>query len=59
MYWLQNTRLVYWGMLASGDWDMMGPLFRMYRDALPVLEARSGACFYLIPTFGLEARVKA
>ena len=43
MYWLQNTRLVYWGMLASGDSDLVGPLFRTYADALPVLEARARA----------------
>jgi alpha-L-fucosidase 2 len=26
-YWLQNTRLPYWSMLASGDYDLMQPLF--------------------------------
>jgi alpha-L-fucosidase 2 len=43
MYWFQNTRLPYWGMLASGDADLMGPLLRTYADALPVLEARAAA----------------
>ena len=33
-YWWQNTRLPYWGMLYSGDHDMMIPLFKMYMDAL-------------------------
>jgi len=37
-YWFQNTRPMYWPMLASGDFDMMLPLFRMYADKLP--EAR-------------------
>ena len=30
-YWFQNTRAMYWPMLASGDFDLMLPLFRMYR----------------------------
>lgn len=25
-YWFQNTRLLYWNMLASGDYEMMQPL---------------------------------
>lgn len=33
-YWFQNTRLPYWTMLASGDFDMMSPLFDMYRTHL-------------------------
>ena len=38
-YWWQNTRLPYWSMLYSGDYDQMLPLFRMYRDALPLRKA--------------------
>ncbi|HEY3332700.1 MAG TPA: DUF5703 domain-containing protein [Capsulimonadaceae bacterium] len=34
MYWFQNTRPMYWPMLASGDFDMMQPLFSMYRSKL-------------------------
>ena len=34
-YWFQNTRLVYWPMLTSGDFDQMLPLFDMYLKALP------------------------
>jgi hypothetical protein len=34
MYWWQNTRLPYWSMLASGDFDLMRPLFVMYNNAL-------------------------
>jgi pimeloyl-ACP methyl ester carboxylesterase len=33
-YWWQNTRLPYWSMLESGDFDLMKPLFRMYQDNL-------------------------
>lgn len=35
-FWFQNTRLPYWAMLAAGDYDLMRPLFTMYRDALPL-----------------------
>ena len=33
-YWWQNTRLPYWSMLEAGDFDLMLPLFNMYKDAL-------------------------
>jgi len=35
-YWWQNTRLPYWSMLEAGDFDLMQPLFKMYRDALNI-----------------------
>lgn len=41
LYWFQNTRLTYWPMLASGDLELMLPLFQMYLHALPVAQARS------------------
>jgi len=34
MFWWQNTRLPYWSMPAAGDFDMMQPLFRMYKNVL-------------------------
>ncbi|ANI89972.1 hypothetical protein A9P82_12160 [Arachidicoccus ginsenosidimutans] len=34
-YWFQNTRAMYWPMLMEGDFDMMMPLFKMYRNILP------------------------
>ena len=34
-YWFQNTRPMYWPMLQSGDFDLMQPLFKMYRAILP------------------------
>ena len=40
-YWWQNTRLPYHAMLASGDFDMLAPLFGMYREALAICEARA------------------
>jgi len=33
-YWFQNTRPSYWPMMASGDFDLMQPFFRMYRAML-------------------------
>jgi len=33
-YWFQNTRCIYWPMLVSGDFDLMKPLFQMYRDMI-------------------------
>ncbi|MCS7120006.1 MAG: DUF5703 domain-containing protein [Nitrososphaerota archaeon] len=44
-YWFQNTRLIYWSMLASGDFDLMRPLFNMYLDTLPLAEARTKIYF--------------
>jgi alpha-L-fucosidase 2 len=44
-YWWQNTRLIYWGLLANGDFDLMRALFRMYRDMLPLAEHRTQVWF--------------
>ena len=38
-YWWQNTRLPYWSMLSSGDYDLMKPLFNLYSSALPIRRA--------------------
>ncbi len=40
-YWFQNTRLPYWAMLYAGDFDLMQPLFHMYRKALPMARERT------------------
>ncbi len=40
-YWWQNTRLPYWPMLASGDFDMMNPMFKMYSRMLPLEKYRT------------------
>ena len=37
-YWMQNTRLIYWSKLMSGDWDILQPFFDMYVDTLPLRE---------------------
>jgi len=44
-YWFQNTRFPYWAMLASGDYDMLLPLIRMYKDAIPLLKDRTKKYF--------------
>lgn len=40
-FWWQNTRLPYFPMIARGDFDEVLPLFRFYRDVLPVCRARA------------------
>lgn len=41
-YWWQNTRLPYYSMCASGDYEMMQPLFNMYaRDLMPFFKFRT------------------
>jgi len=40
-YWWQNTRHMYHPMLASGDIDMLDPLFNMYEACRPICEARA------------------
>jgi hypothetical protein len=44
-YWLQNTRLVYWPMLYSGDYELMKPLFKMVLDQLPLRMAATKKYF--------------
>ncbi|MEW6235238.1 MAG: DUF5703 domain-containing protein [Candidatus Omnitrophota bacterium] len=44
-YWFQNTRLIYWPLLAGGDFDMAPPLFDMYFNALPLAKARTQIYF--------------
>jgi hypothetical protein len=34
-YWAQNTRMIYWPMLASGDFDLMQAWFDVYLKTLP------------------------
>ena len=45
-FWFQNQRLVYWPMLAQGDYDLMEPWFRMYREALPFAKGRTQKYFH-------------
>ena len=41
----QNQRLLYWPLLASGDFDMMKPFFDYYTNLLPVRKAITKAWF--------------
>ncbi len=41
MYWWQNTRLPYWSMLAAGDFDLMAPVFAMYKNALDLCKDKT------------------
>lgn len=40
-YWWQNTRLPYYTMLKSGDFDLMQPLFEHYCGLVPLCCARA------------------
>jgi len=44
-YWWQNTRLPVLSMLASGDFEMMHPLFNMYSAQLPLAKYRTNMAF--------------
>ncbi|MCI0512241.1 DUF5703 domain-containing protein [candidate division KSB1 bacterium] len=45
-YWWQNTRLPYWSMLTSGDFELMLPLFQMYTRALPLARHRTQVFYH-------------
>jgi alpha-L-fucosidase 2 len=45
-YWNQNTRLIYWPLIASGDDDLLAPWFNMYVKALPLAKDRTQAYFH-------------
>ncbi len=40
-YWFQNQRLVYWPMIAAGDFDTLSPFYNMFLTALPLASART------------------
>lgn len=40
-HWWQNVRFPYHPMLASGDTEMMNPLFHLYESVRPLCEARA------------------
>lgn len=51
-YWFQNTRLIYWGLLAMGSFESIRPFADLYLRTLPVHRERcrrywnhAGACF--------------
>lgn len=44
-YWLQNTRLIYWSMLYSGDYELILPFFKLYTDNLNFAKYRTQKYF--------------
>lgn len=45
-YWNQNTRLLYWPLVATGDYDLLRPWFDMYLNALPMEKARTWTYYH-------------
>ncbi|HEX4644962.1 MAG TPA: DUF5703 domain-containing protein, partial [Verrucomicrobiae bacterium] len=45
-FWNQNTRLIYWPLMATGDNDLLAPWFNMYVQALPLVKDRTRAYFH-------------
>ena len=45
-YWNQNNRLLYWPLVATGDFDLLKPWFDMYGNALPLAKDRTEAHFH-------------
>jgi hypothetical protein len=44
--WFQNTRLIYWPMIASGDFDLLAPFYKMYLDDLPLEKDRAKLIYH-------------
>src|SRR5690606_11021768 len=44
-YWFMNQRLIYWPMIASGDWDLLQPWITMYRQCLDLAKYRTRRYF--------------
>ncbi|HEX4123072.1 MAG TPA: DUF5703 domain-containing protein [Verrucomicrobiae bacterium] len=45
-FWNQNTRLLYWPLLASGDTDLLMPWFNMYLQSMPLIKDRTQTYFH-------------
>ncbi|MDB6066536.1 MAG: hypothetical protein JWR26_2744 [Pedosphaera sp.] len=45
-FWNQNTRLIYWPLIATGDFDLLSPWFDMYVHALPLARDRTQLYFH-------------
>ena len=44
-YWNQNTRHMYWPLMATGDFDMMKPWFGLYTNSLQLAKDRTQLYF--------------
>jgi len=45
-FWNQNTRLIYWPLIATGDDDLLAPWFNMYVEALPLVKDRTQSYYH-------------
>src|ERR1019366_7824886 len=45
-YWNQNIRLLYWPLVATGDYDLLEPWFQLYLKALPLAKDRTQIYFH-------------
>jgi len=45
-YWNQNNRLLYWPLIATGDFDLLKPWFDMYLNSLPLAKDRTKLYFH-------------
>ncbi len=45
-YWNQNCRLLYWPLIATGDFDLLKPWFDLYLNALPLAKDRTQIYFH-------------
>lgn len=45
-YWNQNNRLLYWPLIATGDFDLLKPWFNMYLNALQLAKDRTQIYFH-------------
>lgn len=45
-FWFQNQRLLYWPMIANGDFDTLAPFFKMYSAALPLAKDRTELIYH-------------
>jgi hypothetical protein len=45
-YWNQNNRLLYWPLIATGDFDLLQPWFDLYLQALPLARDRTQTYFH-------------
>jgi hypothetical protein len=45
-FWNQNTRLIYWPLITTGDFDLLSPWFNMYVQALPLARDRTRLYFH-------------
>jgi len=45
-FWFQNQRLIYWPMLAAGDFHLLRPWLEMYFQSLPLARHRTETYFH-------------